>query len=189
MTIPDRQLAPRSITECIDRLDALLGASPPFFRSWQRAARDAEIRRLLEHLREVLSRETRQATGLQAAAEAVLRRAQDEARRIVVEAEEHARRALEDGTLVRAAELQGRQLREEAARDAAETRRGADAYALEVLERLEREAARILAAVQRGKAILAERTGDHSAPRSGDGRSSPAEGVATIVDNGKMASV
>ncbi len=205
MTAPDRLPArplpgaprggsdPRSITECLDRLDALLAASPPFFRPGRRAVRDAEARRLLRTLREALSREIQQAEGVQAEAEAVLRRAQDEARRIVVEAEEHARRALEDGTLVRAAELAGRQLREDAAREAAETRKEADAYALEVLGRLEREVAHVLATVQRGKTILAGGTpGREQADGSGgadEARAAPPDGTAAGVDNGKMASV
>ncbi len=168
---PDRSSAPRSIPELLDRLDALLAARPPFFRPGRRAARDAELRRLLGHLREVLSTETREA-------EAVLRRAQDEARRLIVEAEDHARRALADGTLLRAAEHEGRQLREQADRDAAEMRRDADAYARDVLERLEHEVAHVLSAVRRGTAILAGRTGSPGV----------AEG-ADAVDNGKMASV
>lgn len=192
MTAPDRPPAPgwgsmpRSITECLDRLDALLAARPPFFRPGRRAARDAEARRLLRHLRELLSREIEQAAGVQAEAEAVLRRAQDEARRLLMEAEDHARRALEDGTLVRAAELQGRQVREEAAREAAETRREADAYALEVLGRLEREVAQILGAVQRGRAILADRAGGPGGAPSGEVRGSASAGITPVVDNAKM---
>ncbi len=101
-------------------------------------------------------------------------------RRIVLEAEERARRALEDGTLARAAEQQLQQVREQAVREADETRRGADLYAMTVLERLEREIARIQATVQRGKTVLSERTG---------GRASTGLGSTARLDNGKLASV
>ena len=71
------------------------------------------------------------------------------------------------------------QVREQAVREADETRRSADMYAMTVLERLEREVARILATVQRGKAVLSERTG----------RTPPVTGNAARLDNGKLASV
>jgi len=170
-------------------LDAVLAASPSFFRPGRRAARDVEARRLLRHLREALSREIQQAAAVQAEAEAVLQRAQDEARRIIVEAEDHARRALEDGTLARAAELQSRQLRETAAWEAAETRRESAAYAFDVLGRLEREVAGILATVQRGRAILAEQVGGSGVPGPARTAAPPAADAPAAVDNGKMASV
>lgn len=181
---------PPSIADCLDRLDALLAASPPLFSPGRRAAREEEIRRVLRRLREVLSQDARQAGGLQAEAEAVLRRAQDEARQIVMAAEERARKAeearheldgheLDEGAVTRTVEREGQQIREHAIREADETRRGADLYALGVLERLEQEVARILATVQRGKAILSERPGGRAA----------AARVPARLDNGKMPSI
>ena len=169
-----------SIFDCLDRLETLLQSGPPRFPPGRRAAWDAEARRLIDQLREFLSVDATRAAGLQADAEAVLLRAQDEARRIVIEAEDHARRALEDGTLARAAEHQFQQLREQAVREADETRHAADMYAFTVLERLEREVSRILTTVQRGKAVLNERIGARGA--------APAAAPARL-DNGKMASV
>lgn len=171
---------PPSIAECLDRLDALLADSPPLFAPGRRAAREGEIRQVLRQVREVLSRDGRQAAGLQAEAEAVLRRAQDEARQIVMAAEERARRAVEEaGGPARPADEEEQNIREQAIREADETRRGADLYALGVLERLEQEVARILATVQRGKAVLSERTGGRVA----------AARASTRLDNGKMPSI
>lgn len=171
---------PPSIAECLDRLDALLADSPPLFAPARRAARETEIRQLLRQLRDVLSRDGRQAAGLQAEAEAVLRRAQDEARQIVTAAEERARQAAEEeGVPARPADEEEQNIRENAIREADETRRGADLYALGVLHRLEQEVARILATVQRGKAVLGERTG---------GRVAAARAPARL-DNGKMPSI
>jgi len=138
-----------------------------------------EARELVRSLRDTLASDAGRERPLPDA-EAVLRRAHDEARRIVLEAEERARRALEDGTLARAAEQQLQQVREQAVREADETRRGADLYAMTVLERLEREIARIQATVQRGKTVLSERTG---------GRASTGLGSTARLDNGKLASV
>jgi hypothetical protein len=189
MTGPDHAPTRLSISECLDRIDALLRTSPPPFLPGRRAARDAEIRRLVTHLRDVLSRTAGEGAREDAEAGAVLRRAQDEARRIVVEAQEYARRAIQDGTLARAAEMERRQLREQAKSEAEEMRREADAYAHEVLERLEEEVARILATVRRGKTLLSDRGTERGRRASGDGQSPPAEGITPSVDNGKMASV
>jgi hypothetical protein len=175
MTTSGRSTPP--LMDCLDRLDALLSSGPPLFPPARRAAWDDETRELLRTLRDALSTEAKRAAAVGSEAEAVLRRAQDEARRIVVEAEDHARRALEDGTLARAAEQQLQQIREQAVHEADETRRGADMYAMAVLERLEREVARILATVQRGKSVLSERTGGRAAAN------------ANRLDNGKLASV
>jgi len=168
-----------SITECLDRLEALLTSRPPWYLPGRRAPWDEEVRSVLHRLREALSADAKRAAG-GAEVETILRRAQDEARRIVLEAEDHARRALEDGTLARAAEQQIQQLREQAVREADETRRGADMYALSVLERLEREVARILSTVQRGKTVLMERTGS----RMSMGPAGPSR-----LDNGKAGKV
>jgi vacuolar-type H+-ATPase subunit H len=171
-----------SLLDLLDRLDRLL-ASPGALFGPRRAARGGGMRRLVAELRALLTQELdRQVARAQSEAEAVLRRAQDEARRIVLEAEDRARRALQDGPLARAAELQLRHLREEAAREAEETRRGADQYALEVLDRLEQEVTRILGAVRRGKAILVERG---RAPARAGEEAQP----APSLDNEKMASV
>lgn len=177
MVMPGRSSVQSSITDCLDRLEALLASGPPRFPLGRRAAWDEEIQQLMLRLREALSTDAKRAAAGGAEAETILRRAQDEARRIVLEAEDHARRALEDGTLARAAEQQLQQIREQAVREAEETRRGADMYALTVLERLEREVARILATVQRGKTVLTERTGARTATQ--------ATGTSRI-DNGKV---
>jgi hypothetical protein len=176
MTVPDRAPTAQEILDCLERLDGLLASRPSFFARGRGAARDREARRLLRQLREALAGDGRQATALRAEAEAVLCRAQDEARRLVEEAAELARRTREEGALPRTPDAELQSLREQAIREADETRRGADAYALNVLERLEQEVARILATVQRGKMILGERGGARATP--------PAR-----LDNGKMASV
>jgi hypothetical protein len=194
---------PPTIAECLDRLDALLAAAPPLFSPGRRAARDGEIRQVLRQLREFLSGEVRQAEGLQAQAEAVLRQAQDEARQIVMAAEERARQAADEDAPTRTADQEEQHIREHAIREADETRHGADLYALGVMDRLEQEVARILATVQRGKAILSERTGGRvhrggsaqladATDRSSQGAqrdSAAAARAPARLDNGKMPSI
>ena len=176
MTEPDRSPTAREILDCLDRLDALLTHRPSLFAPGRRAARDRDARRLLRQLRDALAGDGRRATALRAEAEAILCRAQDEARRVVEEAAEFARTTREEGALERTGDQDLQALREQAIREADETRQGADAYALNTLDRLEHEVARILATVQRGKMVLGDRTGARASP---PGR----------LDNGKMASV
>ena len=164
------------ILDCLDRLDALWARRLSLFSPGRRAARDREARRLLRHLREALAGDAARVAAMHTEAEAVLRRAQDEARRIVEEAMAYTRQTLEEGLLGETAEREVQHLREQAIREADETRRGADTYALNVLERLEREVTRILTTVQRGKMILGERAGARA-------------GAPSHLDNGKMASV
>src|SRR5712692_5811250 len=124
MTPPGRP-ASMPITDCLERLEALLRAGPPRFPPGRRAAWDEETRALMHRLREALATDAKRAAAVGGEAEAILRRAQDEARRIVLEADDHARRAIEDGPIARAAEQQIQQIREQAVREADETRRGA----------------------------------------------------------------
>ncbi len=177
--------AASSIRECLDRLEALLGEPVPLFSRPRRAARDAEARALLHRLREALDGDASASARAQAEAEGIVRQAQDEARRIVVEAQEYARRALAGEGPARAAGVAGRDLREQAARDAEAVRREADAYALGVLERLEAEVGRILATIRRGKAVLANRPDEPQDAPEGNGRIVPREGITEAGRGGR----
>ncbi|SRR5579884_154293 len=173
----DRYLPSQAIAECLDRLEAVLAEPVPFFNPVRRAARDAEARELVDRLREAVARELREGADARAEAEAVLRQAQDEARRLVVEAQEYARRLRGSSSPSGSAEGDEQQVREQAIRDAEEVRRGADAYALRVLERLEGEVDRILATVRRGKAVLLDRGAGGSGTSAGNGRPLAPEGI------------
>lgn len=171
MATPGNTPSPRSVTECLDELEALLESGGSIFG---RRSRTDEARRLVAQLRALMSQGTARAQQVQTEAEAVLRRAQDEARRIVLEAQERARGGV-DAEVVRGAELEAKEVRAEARREADDVRRQADLYALKVFERLDAEVSRVLSTIKRGKAILGDRNG-----------SGPATGR---LDNEKMASV
>ncbi|SRR5579871_2222450 len=165
--------SPRSAAECLDRLEALLESGGSIFG---RRSRLDEARRLITHLRTLVTQGAARAQQVQSEAEAVLRRAQDEARRIVLEAQERARGGV-DAEVVRGAELEAQTLRAEAAKEAEDVRRQADLYALKVFERLDAEVSRVLSTIKRSKAILGDRNG--TGPSAAPGR----------LDNEKMASV
>jgi len=177
MTSPVGTPVPVSVAEYLNQLEALLESRGSMFGFGRRAARSEEARRLVQQLRDALSKTTKRAAEAQAEAEAVLRRAQDEARRILLAAQERARGDLE-AEVVRGAEHEAKEVREQARRDAEEVRRGADEYALGVFQRLDAEVSRVQAAVRRATMILGERTGTRE-PRE----------PAHRLDSGKMASV
>ena len=165
----------RSVTDCLDRLDALLESGGSIFG---RRSRLEEARHLVAQLRTFVAQGTARGQQAQTEAEAVLRRAQDEARRLVLEAQERARGGAE-AEIVRGAELEAQALRTAATKEADEVRRQADMYALKVFERLDAEVSRVLSTIKRGKAILGDRNG------AGPG----AAAAAGRLDNEKMASV
>lgn len=145
-----------SALEILDRLERVLqrhlGRLPPA----QRQTVEAEVMGLVRMIRTALPRELHHAAGLQEEAEAGLARAREEARRLILDAQAHAR-SLSDagrpgsGPLRPAAGPPGV---DEALREAERLRRGADEYAAQVLQRLEAEVERVLAAIRRGREVL-----------------------------------
>jgi len=168
----DRPATP-SVGDCLDRLEALLDSRGSWFGLGGSGRRD-EARQVLHEARALLAKEVGRLAQAQAEADAVLRRAQEEARRLTADAQERTR-ANADADVVREAEREARDIRAVANREADEMRRSADVYALGVFERLDAEVSRVVTTVRRGKAILGERTGGGS--------------TSTRLDNEKMASV
>ncbi|MGQ0550965.1 MAG: hypothetical protein ACT4PY_15005 [Armatimonadota bacterium] len=144
-----------SALEILDRLERVLqrhlGRLPPA----QRQAVEAEVMGLVRMVRTALPRELHHAAGLQEEAEAGLARAREEARRLILDAQAHARSLSEAGRSgsgpLRPAGPPGV---DEARREAERLRRGADEYAAQVLQRLEAEVERVLAAIRRGREVL-----------------------------------
>ena len=172
MQVRTNRSSPPSVSQCLDRLEVLLDERGGLFGLGNAGRRD-EARRLIQGARLLLTKETGRMAQAEAEAEALLRRAQDEARRFTAEAQERAR-ANGDSDVVREAEREAREIRTLANREADEVRRSADVYALGVFERLDAEVSRVVTTIRRGKTILGDRTG--AAP---SGR----------LDNEKMASV
>jgi hypothetical protein len=73
-----------------------------------------------------------------------------EQERLLGEAHERVREALDEQGLLAAVEAERRRLIEQAERDAQATRAGADEYARQVLEELEQRLAKLTASVQNG---------------------------------------
>jgi hypothetical protein len=78
------------------------------------------------------------------------RRVIGEQERLIGEAQAHVRQVLEEQGLLAAVEAERARLIEQAERDAANVRAGADEYARQVLEELEQRLVRLTTSVQNG---------------------------------------
>jgi hypothetical protein len=142
-----------TVVEIIDRIEGVLRRHLTRVPPGERQIIEREVIGLLQMARGALPRELHQATRLLHEAETTLARAREDARRIVLDAQAHAR-SLAESQEGRPPLARGSALVDEARREAERVRRGADEYAAQVLQRLEAEVNRVLAAIRRGQEVL-----------------------------------
>lgn len=142
-----------TVVEILDRIEGVLRRHASRMPPGERQIIEREVVGLLQMVRGALPRELHQATGLLHEAEVSLARAREEARRIVLDAQAHAR-SLVETQRGGPPSVKGAALLDEARQEAERVRRGADEYAAQVLQRLEDEVSRILAAIRRGQEVL-----------------------------------
>lgn len=131
---------------------------------------------LIEQLRVAVPEEVRQAKRINEESSRLVERAQDEAERVIARAQEQAAFLIEERELTRAAEQRSEEIIEEAKGEAAEIQQGADAYAANVLVKLEGEVVKALQSIRRGLSALDERyPPDGSEPSEADPESAPDE--------------
>lgn len=149
-----------SLLEILDRLERVLRRHLDRLPLEHRQAIEREVLGLVHMARAAVPRELQQASRLQEEAETALARAREEARRIVLDAQAHAR-ALTSASPPGGGARPGAVDPDEARREAERVRRGADEYAAQVLDRLAADVERVLAAIRRGQEVL--RASDHPA--------------------------
>jgi vacuolar-type H+-ATPase subunit H len=142
-----------TVLEILDRVEGVLRRHLGRLGAAERQAVEREVLGLLQMARAALPRELHQTTRLLQEAETTLAKAREDARRIVVDAQAHARALGENPSSVPAA-VRGQVMLEDARREAEHIRRGADEYAMQVLQRLESEVDKILATIRRGREVL-----------------------------------
>lgn len=150
-----------TVFELLARLDALVRA---------KVVDEREVRDLLRMIRDALPADLREAERLRGQAEQVLRSAQDEARRIVLEAQATARTLADEHAVAREAARHGQDLVARAEHDARGIREGADAYAARVLGELEQSVTRVLETIRRGRELLKQSAGSAYNEQSGSSR-------------------
>jgi hypothetical protein len=139
-----------SVMELLARLETLLRAAEE--RAGPRSPKTEEALGLVRMIRGALPVELNEVDRLRAEAERIHRQAEDQARRIVLEAQATARRRTD---VVASQTTTGGQDRlADANRKAKEIRDGADAYAAQVLGELEDRILRLLEAIRKGKELL-----------------------------------
>jgi len=115
---------------------------------------EQEFLDIVDQLRVAIPEEIRQAKRVNLEKEKVIERAQTEADRILVAAQEQAALMLKDNEIMKTAAELAQAKVDEAEKQAEEIRAGADAYAMDVLIGLENELNRLLAQIRKGRATL-----------------------------------
>ncbi|HEV8338305.1 MAG TPA: hypothetical protein VGR25_01440 [bacterium] len=141
-----------SVIALLDRLEGLLARGRG--GGERRGPETAEALGVLRMIRAALPAELHHAQRLREEAETLHRRAADEARRMILDAEALVRRQYEEGPAQSELALRRSQMVEDARAEAEQIRRGADDYAAGVLADLEAHVGRILGAIQRGRTLL-----------------------------------
>ena len=148
----------------IDKLDELvLNARGVPMSNQVRLDRD-EIEDIISHMRATIPEEIKQARWIVKERQEMLAEAKREAERLISEARESAAREASQQEIVKLAERQAEDIVTDARRKAREMRMGADDYADSILENMETNLTKFLAAVQRGRDRLAGREEEQAQP-------------------------
>ncbi len=161
----------------VERLEGMLANGRKLPLTSNVVVDQAAALELIDELRHAIPEEVQAARRVNAEGERILERASQEAERIVARANDQAAYLIDEQGLTEAAEAEGRRIVADAEADSAETRRGADKYAADVLLRLEAEVSSVLGQIERG--IDALRVREEPQPvATGEVAEEPAEPVA-----------
>jgi len=141
----------------IDKLDDLVHNARPVPLTDQVRVDREEVYDLLDQMRATIPEEIKQARWIVKERQEMLAEAKREAERIVKEARERQERLVSDEEITKQAERAADEIVEEARGREREIRLGAEDYADEILNTLEVNLQKFLAAVQRGRDRLAWR--------------------------------
>ena len=152
------------VLELIDELHGLIhGAKQVRLRDQVRVDKE-KLYGLLDQMRSTIPEEIEQARWIVKEREEMLAEAKREAERIVREAREQQARLISDEEVTKQAERAADEIVEDARTREREIRLGAEDYADEILNTLEVNLQKFLAAVQRGRDRLAGREDEQPAP-------------------------
>jgi cell division septum initiation protein DivIVA len=139
----------------IDKLDDLVHNAKPVPLTDQVRVDKEEIYDILDQMRATIPEEIKQARWIVKERQEMLAEAKREAERIVKEARERQERLISNEEVTKAAERTAEDIVEEAQAREREIRLGAEDYADEILNTLEINLSKFIAAVQRGRDRLA----------------------------------
>lgn len=138
------------ILHLVDRLEELFNESRsvPFTHSVM--VDEERILDIIDQMRVSIPEEIKKAQQLLAQRDRILAQAKEEADRTLALAREKSEQMVERDAIVEAARVRAEQMMEQIRLDSEQTRRDADAYALQTLSDLEAELDRILTQVRNG---------------------------------------
>ncbi len=142
------------ILQLIDRLEQLVNSGTRLPLSSRTMIDEQGFLDIIDQLRVSVPEEMKQARRFSQERERVMQQAESEAEKILSAAQEQATILVQDNDLVRRANDEARRLVGDAERQAEETRYGADQYAIEVLAGLDSELTKLLATTRKGRATL-----------------------------------
>lgn len=132
----------------VDRLEAVINSGSRVPLSTRVLIDEREALDVLDLMRTTVPEEIKQARRVNQEREKILAQAQTEANRLVTQAQERVERMLSEDSVRVAAEERARDLIERGRHEANEVRRGADEYALDMLDRLDGELHRVQSSVR-----------------------------------------
>jgi cell division septum initiation protein DivIVA len=138
----------------MDRLEDLLNEGRRIPLSSGRLVDPDECLAIIDQMRIAIPQQIAEARRVQQEREQIIALAQQEAQVIIERASEEARHALNDSGLLREASQQSAALADETRRQAEETMRGADEYAIRVLGELEDQLIALQTTIRNGLEIL-----------------------------------
>ena len=138
----------------IDKLDDLVHNAKQVPLTDQVRVDKEEIYDLLDQMRATIPEEIKQARWIVKERQEMLAEAKREAERIVKEGRERQERLIADEEIVKAAERAAEDIIEDARAHERDIRLGAEDYADEILDTLETNLSKFIAAVQRGRERL-----------------------------------
>jgi cell division septum initiation protein DivIVA len=142
------------VLQLIDKLDELVrGAKHRPFSDDVRVNKQ-ETRAILDEMRKTIPEEIREARWIVQERQDILAEAKREVERIAEQAREHQAELVSGHELIRRAERAAEEIIEGARAREREIRLGAEDYADEILDTLERNLAKFMAAIQRGRQRL-----------------------------------
>jgi cell division septum initiation protein DivIVA len=143
-----------NMLELIDRLDHLAHSARKVPRSDHVRMNKQEIRDILDQMRATIPGEIKEARWIAQERQDMLAQAKREAERIAAETREHQTQLVSRHELIRQAEHAAKEIIEDARGREREIRLGAEDYADEILNTLELNLTKFIAAIQRGRERL-----------------------------------
>ncbi|MDX1614162.1 MAG: hypothetical protein R3300_07610 [Candidatus Promineifilaceae bacterium] len=138
------------IQHLVDRLEQVLADSRRIPLSANLIVDEDRIYNVIDQMRVAIPEEVKRANRVEAEKERILAQAHEEAERIRELAKQEASELVKRDTIMMAAQQRADTILERARRDAEAMRGESDAYALEVLSKLEEDLLRSLAVVRNG---------------------------------------